>query len=84
MIRTGSRDCLKVRMRQSLPAIVTLIFGAAVLLVWAGIIESFFSQYHAPVLPYSLKIAFGILQLALLVVLLGVCGRGKRPAEEDR
>ena len=83
MIGTGARDCLKVRMRQTAPPVVTLVFGAAILLVWAGIIESFFSQYHAPVLPYSLKIAFGILQLALLVVLLGVCGRGKRPAEED-
>ena len=68
MLGTGTRDCLKVRMRQAVPSVVTLIFGAAVLLVWAGIIESFFSQYHAPVLPYSLKIAFGILQLALLFV----------------
>jgi len=83
MIGTGARDCLKVRMRQAVPSVVTLIFGAAILLVWAGIIESFFSQYHAPVLPYSLKIAFGILQLALLVVLLGVCGRGKHPVAED-
>ena len=83
MIGTGARDCLKTRMREAVPSVVTLVFGAAILLVWAGIIESFFSQYHAPVLPYSLKIAFGILQLALLVVLLGVCGRGKRPAEED-
>ena len=84
MLGTGTRDCLKARMRQAVPSVVTLIFGAAVLLVWAGIIESFFSQYHEPFLPYSLKIAFGILQLALLAVLLGVCGRGKHPAEEDR
>jgi uncharacterized membrane protein SpoIIM required for sporulation len=84
MIGTGTRDCLKMRMRQSLPAVVTLIFGVAVLMVWAGIIESFFSQYHEPRLPYSLKIAFGILQLALLVVLLGFCGRRRRPVGEDR
>jgi len=84
MIGTGRRDCLKVRMRQAVPPVVTLIFGAAILLVWAGIIESFFSQYHAPVLPYSLKIAFGILQLVLLGVFLGVCGRGQRPVVEDR
>jgi len=83
MLGTGARDCLKVRMRKTLPSIVTLIFGAAVLMVWAGIIESFFSQYHAPVLPYSLKITFGVLQLALLVVLLGGWGRGQRPAGED-
>jgi len=84
MLGTGTRDCLKVRMRQAVPSVVTLIFGAAVLLVWAGIIESFFSQYHAPVLPYSLKITFGILQLVLLAMLLGVCGRRQDPAAEDR
>jgi hypothetical protein len=39
----------------------------AVMLVWAGIIESFVSQYHQPVIPYSIKIAFGSVELALLV-----------------
>ena len=42
------------------------IGGVAVFLVWAGIVESFFSQYHEPILPYWLKITFGIAELALL------------------
>lgn len=83
MLGTGARDCLKARMRQAVPSVVTLIFGAAVMLVWAGIIESFLSQYHEPVIPYSLKIAFGVLQLTLLIAFLGLCGRGRRPAGED-
>lgn len=49
---------------------VTLIFGVAVLLVWAGIIEAFMSQYHQPVLPYPLKIGFGTVELCALAFLL--------------
>lgn len=49
---------------------VTLFFGVAVLLVWAGIIEAFLSQYHQPVLPYALKISFGTVELGALVFLL--------------
>jgi hypothetical protein len=44
------------------------------MLVWAGLIEAFFSQYHAPVLPYELKIGFGILELLLLALFLGLAG----------
>ena len=59
------------RLRRASGDLVNLIGGAAVLLVWAGIIEAFFSQYHQPVLPYSAKIAFGLAQLLALGVLLG-------------
>lgn len=55
---------------------VTLIFGVAVLLVWAGIIEAFMSQYHQPVLPYPLKIGFGVVELCALVFLLFRSGQG--------
>jgi hypothetical protein len=55
---------------------MTLIFGVAVLLIWAGLVEGFFSQYHEPLVPYSVKIAFGLVQLALLAVFLGRSGRG--------
>jgi hypothetical protein len=55
--------------------LVTLIFGIAVMLTWAGIIEAFFSQYHEPVLPYELKIGFGVLELILLVLFLARSGR---------
>jgi uncharacterized membrane protein SpoIIM required for sporulation len=49
--------------------------GVAVMLVWAGIIEAFFSQYHAPILPYSLKIGFGCLEFLGLILYLGFAGR---------
>ena len=81
MIGHGNRDCLKARMRKTLPSVVTLIFGVAVLMIWAGVIESYLSQYHEPVIPYWLKIAFGIVQLALLAMLLGLSGRRGELAE---
>ena len=46
------------------------ILLVAVLLVWAGIVESFFSQYHEPVVPHALKIAFGVVQLGALTLFL--------------
>ena len=46
---------------------MTLIGGVAVMLVWAGIVESFLSQHHEPVIPYWLKIAFGLGELAVLI-----------------
>jgi hypothetical protein len=55
--------------------LATLIFGVGLLLMWAGIIESFLSQYHEPVIPYSAKIAFGCIELALLIAFLTRCGR---------
>jgi hypothetical protein len=52
-----------------------LIGGVAVMLIWAGLVESFFSQYHAPVISYGLKISFGAAELLLLVLYLGLVGR---------
>lgn len=63
------------RLRLVAPDVVTLCFGAAVMLVWAGIVEAFFSQYHEPVLPYALKIGFGATELALLVCYFALAGR---------
>ena len=77
LIGWGSRDNRRERMRAVAPDIVTIISGAALLLVWAGIVESFFSQYHAPVLPYSVKIGFGMLELILLTLYLTFAGRGQ-------
>jgi len=57
--------------------LVTLIFGIAIMLTWAGIIEAFFSQYHEPVIPYAVKIGFGLLELILLVLFLAWSGRKK-------
>jgi uncharacterized membrane protein SpoIIM required for sporulation len=55
--------------------LVTLIGGFCMLLVWAGIIEAFFSQYHEPVLPYGVKIGFGLLEITLLCAYLSFGGR---------
>ena len=44
--------------------------GLSILLVWAGIMEAFFSQYHEPVLPYDLKIAVGVIELVGLFYFL--------------
>jgi uncharacterized membrane protein SpoIIM required for sporulation len=74
------RRGLRSRLRALGPELVTLIGGVAVLLVWAGIIEAFFSQYHEPVLPYAVKIAFGLVQLVLLSVFLW---RGGRKASKE-
>jgi uncharacterized membrane protein SpoIIM required for sporulation len=56
--------------------VVTLIGGVALMLGWAGIIEGFFSQYHAPTIPYGVKILFGLIELAAFCVYLGLAGRG--------
>ncbi len=82
LIGWGKRKSLATRMREITPDLVTLIFGVAVMLVWAGIVEAFFSQYHEPVLPYELKIAFGTFELLLLTYFLARCG-AKSEAEED-
>jgi uncharacterized membrane protein SpoIIM required for sporulation len=60
--------------------VVTLVGGVALMLVWAGIVEAFFSQYHAPALPYAVKILFGLVELAALCAYLGWAGRGAPPS----
>ncbi len=64
------------RLRAAGPDLVTLIAGVGVMLVWAGLVEAFLSQYHEPVLPYAVKIAFGVCELVLLVLYLTRAGRG--------
>jgi len=75
LVGWGSRDRLAARFRAIAPDLVTLIFGVALMLVWAGFIESFLSQYHEPVIPYAVKIAFGCIELVLLILFLARCGR---------
>lgn len=66
LIGWGTRVPRRRRMREVGPDLVTLAAGVALMLVWAGLVEAFFSQYHEPVVPYSLKIAFGVLEALLL------------------
>lgn len=75
LIGKGSNLSLTDRFRQVWSDLATLIGGVALMLVWAGIVEAFFSQYHEPVLPYAVKIAFGLTELLLLALFLGRSGR---------
>lgn len=74
LIGWGSRESLTTRLRTIASDLTTLIFGVALMLVWAGMVEAFLSQYHEPVIPYSAKIGFGFIELIVLVLYLGKCG----------
>ena len=75
LVGWGKRERLAQRFRATAPDLVTLIFGVGVMLIWAGFIEAFLSQYHEPVIPYAVKIAFGGIELALLILFLARSGR---------
>ncbi len=74
LIGWGKRTSLRTRLREISPDLVTLIFGVGVLLVWAGFIEAFLSQYHEPIIPYDVKIGFGLIELVLLFLFLTKSG----------
>jgi uncharacterized membrane protein SpoIIM required for sporulation len=78
-----SRRTRRARLEAVRSDVGSLAGGMAVMLVWAGIIEAFVSQYHQPVLPYALKIGFGTVELALLIAYFGWAGR-ERPGEQSR
>ncbi|MDX2502838.1 MAG: stage II sporulation protein M [Deltaproteobacteria bacterium] len=78
LIGWGKPVTLKMRLRKISADLVTLILGIGLMLIWAGIVEAFFSQYHEPVLPYGVKIGFGVIELILLVLFLARSGRKNR------
>jgi uncharacterized membrane protein SpoIIM required for sporulation len=67
--------------RQSMREWLVLIAGLALMLVWAGMMEAFFSQHHAPDLPYAFKVAVGAAELALLTIYLLLLGRRETGAK---
>lgn len=69
------------RLRAVAPDVATLAGGAALMLVWAGLVESYLSQHHEPVIPYALKILIGVGEGTLLVLYYGFAGR-RNPDEE--
>lgn len=77
LIGRGTRESLRSRLRSISADLVTLIFGVGLMLVWAGFIEAFLSQYHYPVVPYLVKILFGMTELFLLCLYLLRSGRGE-------
>ncbi len=80
LIGWGRRVPLAQRLREISRELLTLIGGFSLLLVWAGFVESFLSQYHEPVLPYAVKIAFGLFELGLLTLFLAKSGSKPAPA----
>jgi hypothetical protein len=67
--------------RQSMREWLVLVAGLAMMLVWAGIMEAFFSQHHAPVLPYGFKVAVAAAELVLLTLYLLLIGRREMSTE---
>jgi len=82
LIGWGRRISLKKRLRKVAPELVTLLGGLAVMLIFAGIVEAFFSQYHEPVIPYDAKIVFGVLELTALILFFGLSGKAKEKLDE--
>ncbi|MCI0534559.1 MAG: stage II sporulation protein M [Verrucomicrobiales bacterium] len=74
LIGWGRPGSVRTRLRAISRDLVTLIGGVGVMLVWAGFVESFLSQYHEPVIPYAVKIGFGLTELALLAFFLAKGG----------
>jgi uncharacterized membrane protein SpoIIM required for sporulation len=81
MIGRGDRAALDARLRAIGPDLMMLVYGVAVMLVWAGVVEAFLSQYHEPVIRYWQKIAFGVFELVVLVWFLWF-KRVTEPGEE--
>ncbi len=75
LIGWGGRASRTERFRGVGHDLFAIAAGAAAMLVWAGLVEAFISQYHQPVIPYGLKIGFGICEMAALIVFLGWAGR---------
>jgi uncharacterized membrane protein SpoIIM required for sporulation len=67
LIGYGDRASLDERLRGIGPDLMALVCGFSVMLVWAGIVESFLSQYHEPMIHYWQKILFGLLEFCALV-----------------
>jgi Uncharacterized membrane protein len=82
LIGWRSSESIGRRLRSIGAPLVTLICGAGLMLVWAGIVESFLSQYHQPIVPYAAKIGFGLTELLVLTSFLWFSGRS-RPNPEN-
>jgi uncharacterized membrane protein SpoIIM required for sporulation len=74
LVGWGDRSSRAERLRHISRDVMSLAGGVAILLVWAGLVEAFVSQYHEPVVPYGMKIAFGLIEALLLTMFLARSG----------
>ena len=79
LIGWGDRRSRAERLRTVAPDVSILAGGVAIMLVWAGLVEAFISQYHEPVLPYGVKIGFGLVEASLLTLFLARGGTKPDP-----
>ena len=84
LIGWGKPVSLRMRLREVSADLVTLIFGIGFMLIWAGIVEGFFSQYHEPIIPYPVKIGFGMIELVLLSLFFWKAGSKASPPRKYR
>lgn len=87
MLGRGDGAPLRARLSAAGSDLGALSAGFVCLLLWAGAVESFLSQYHEPVLPYALKIGVGIVEAAALAGFLAFAGRRpdrRHPGARDR
>ena len=75
LIGWGRPVSLADRLRGVRHDVIALATGLAVMLVWAGTVEAFISQSHQPVLAYTAKTTFGVVELSALAVYLVLAGR---------
>ncbi|HEY7855105.1 MAG TPA: stage II sporulation protein M [Terriglobales bacterium] len=72
LLRGSARPELR---QQALRQMLTLFGGLCCLLVWAGLMEAFFSQHHAAGWGYAVQVVVGLAELLLLFGYLGWAGR---------
>lgn len=82
VIGHGTGLQMRQRLRLVRDDLATLAGGLAVMLVYAGFIEAFLSQYHGAHL-YTLKISFGVMELVLMVCFFAVMGRRLKREEAE-
>ncbi len=81
LIGWGNRTPRGQRLREVGPDLATLAGTVALMLIWAGVVEAFFSQYHEPVMPYAVKIGFGAMEASMLGLFLA---RGGLAGEDTK
>ncbi|EDY20071.1 protein of unknown function DUF95 transmembrane [Chthoniobacter flavus Ellin428] len=67
IIGYGDRASFEERLRGVGKDLMALVCGFTVMLIWAGIVESFLSQYHEPFIHYWQKILLGLMELSALI-----------------